>query len=439
MSTPAPISASTPLSAADELGRRTIRKVRARLLPFIFICYAVAYLDRVNVGFAALEMNKDLGLSDTAYAFGVGLFFWGYALLEVPSNLLLARVGARVWIARIMIVWGLVSSAMMFATGPWSFGAMRLLLGVAEAGFYPGIILYLTYWFPIVERAKAVAYFMTATAITGVVGGPLSGLLMQLEGTLGLRGWQWLFLIEGLPALVLGFVVLGYMTDRPEQAHWLTQDERDWLARSLASDRATAAETHTFKDAIRQPLLWLFCLIYFCNNIGFYGITFWLPRIVQNFSGLGTLYTTMLSALPYACAMIVMVSVAWHSDRRRERRWHIAVASVTGSAGLLLASQATTPVQGLLALALTASGIYSVAPVFWALPTSVLSGTAAAGGVAFINSIGNLGGSVGPMIIGRVHDRTGTYSAALATLAVAPALVAILVLQVPLRRRPPSS
>ena len=439
MNTPAPISASTPLSAADELGRRTIRKVRARLLPFIFICYAVAYLDRVNVGFAALEMNKDLGLSDTAYAFGVGLFFWGYALLEVPSNLLLARVGARVWIARIMIVWGLVSSAMMFATGPWSFGAMRLLLGVAEAGFYPGIILYLTYWFPIVERAKAVAYFMTATAITGVVGGPLSGLLMQLEGTLGLRGWQWLFLIEGLPALVLGFVVLGYMTDRPEQAHWLTQDERDWLARSLASDRATAAETHTFKDAIRQPLLWLFCLIYFCNNIGFYGITFWLPRIVQNFSGLGTLYTTMLSALPYACAMIVMVSVAWHSDRRRERRWHIAVASVTGSAGLLLASQATTPVQGLLALALTASGIYSVAPVFWALPTSVLSGTAAAGGVAFINSIGNLGGSVGPMIIGRVHDRTGTYSAALATLAVAPALVAILVLQVPLRRRPPSS
>jgi ACS family tartrate transporter-like MFS transporter len=435
---PAIRPAATGASVIDQLGPRTIKKVRGRLLPFIFICYAIAYLDRVNVGFAALEMNKDIGLSDAAYAFGAGLFFWGYALLEVPSNLVLAKVGARMWIARIMILWGLVSCAMMFVTGPWSFGAMRLLLGVAEAGFYPGIILYLTYWFPIAERAKAVAFFMTATAITGVVGGPLSGLLMQLDGVLGLRGWQWLFVIEGLPAILVGFVVLVYMTDRPEQAHWLTQEERDWLTTRLEADRATSAHTHTFRDAVRQPLLWLFCLIYFSNNIGFYGVTFWLPRIVQNFSGLGTLYTTMLSAVPYACAMVVMVTVAWHSDRRHERRWHVAIASATGCVGLLLASQATTPTQGLLALALTASGIWSVAPVFWALPTSVLSGTAAAGGVAFINSVGNLGGFVGPLIIGLVHGRTGTYSAALATLAFAPALLSFLVLQVPLRRKQPS-
>jgi D-galactonate transporter len=427
VTTPRPV----PLRAAPDIGARTIQKVRLRLLPFIFLCYSIAYLDRVNVGFAALEMNRDLGLSDTAYAFGAGLFFWGYAVLEVPSNLILARVGARRWIARIMLGWGVVSSAMMFVSGPVSFAAMRLLLGIAEAGFYPGIILYLTYWFPAAERAKAVAYFMTATAITGVIGGPMSGLLMQAEGVLGLRGWQWLFLVEGIPAIVLGFVVLVYMTDRPHDAHWLTDDERAWLMDRLAAERSASPYTHGFAAALRHPLLWLFCAIYFCNNIGFYGVTFWLPRIVQNFSGLGTLATTMLTALPYCCAMVAMVSVAAHSDRHRERRWHVAIVSWTGALGLLLTSQARSPEAGLLALCLTASGIWSVMAPFWALPTALLSHTAAAGGIAFINSVGNLGGFFGPSIIGMVHQRTNSFSSALAVLAIAPALVGVLVVRVP--------
>jgi ACS family tartrate transporter-like MFS transporter len=428
-----PRPAPPALSAVQdrELHARTMGKVRLRLLPFIFLCYAIAYLDRVNVGFAALEMNRDLGLSDTAYAFGAGLFFWGYAILEVPSNLILARVGARRWIARIMIGWGVVSAAMMFVTGAKSFAAMRLLLGVAEAGFYPGIILYLTYWFPLAERAKAVAFFMTATAITGVIGGPLSGLLMQLDGVWGLRGWQWLFLMEGIPAIVVGFIVLVCMTDRPQHATWLQADERDWLIAKLASEQSVSANTHSFGVALRQPLLWLFCAIYFCNNIGFYGVTFWLPKIVQNFSGFGTLATTMLTALPYLCAMIAMVLVAIHSDHRRERRWHVATVSGVGAIGLLLASRAESPVAGLLALCVTASGIWSVMAPFWALPTAFLANTAAAGGIAFINSIGNLGGFFGPSIIGIVHQRTGSFSSALAVLAIAPALLAVLVLRVP--------
>jgi ACS family tartrate transporter-like MFS transporter len=428
-----------PAGATDLVGVRTIRKVRVRLLPYIFLCYAIAYLDRVNVGFAALEMNRDLALSDAAYAFGAGLFFWGYALLEVPSNLILARVGARVWIARIMIGWGVVSSAMMFISGPWSFAAFRLALGVAEAGFFPGMILYLTYWFPTVERAKAVAFFMTATALTGVIGGPLSGLLMQLDGALGLRGWQWLFLLEGFPAIVLGVTTLYYLTDRPEQASWLAPDERDWLIARLASEKTVETHAHSFGAALRSPILWLFCAIYFCNNVGFYGLTFWLPKIVQNFSGLGTLGTTMLTALPYLCAVIVMVSVAMHSDLRRERRKHVAAVSATGAVGLLLASQAGTPTGGLLALCVTACGIWSVMGPFWALVTATLSNTAAAGGIAFINSVGNLGGFFGPQVIAFAHQRTHDYSTALAFLAIAPATLAVLVLLVPTRKAEPGT
>jgi len=427
---PAPMPAAGPALEA-----RTIRKVRLRLIPFMFICYAIAYLDRVNVGFAALEMNRDIGLSDAAYSIGAGLFFWGYALLEVPSNLILARVGARRWIARIMIGWGLVSMAMMFAQGPWSFAALRLLLGVAEAGFFPGMILYLTYWFPAAERAKAVAFFMTATAITGVIGGPLSGGLMELDGLLGLRGWQWLFVVEGLPAIFFGFITLAYLTDRPEEATWLADEERTWLCDRLAQERASLAHTHSFRAALKQPLIWLFCAIYFCNNIGFYGLTFWLPRVVQNFSGFGTFMTTMVTALPYLCATIVMVLVAMHSDRTGERRWHVALASGTGALGLVLASQAHSPVSGLLALCLAASGIWSVMGPFWTLPTAVLSSTAAAGGIAFINSVGNLGGFFGPFLIGMVRQQTGSFSIALAALAVAPAVLALLVLRVPLGKR----
>jgi D-galactonate transporter len=420
---------------ADAIEKATILKVRLRLLPFMFVCYSIAYLDRVNVGFAALEMNRDIGLSDAAYAFGAGLFFWGYATLEVPSNLILARVGARVWIARIMIIWGVVSSAMMFVSGPWSFAAFRLALGVAEAGFFPGMILYITYWFPAAERARAVAFFMTATALTGVIGGPLSGLLMELDGALGIRGWQWLFLIEGLPAVIFGVVTLFYLTDRPEQAAWLEPAEREWLCARLAAERSEHPLDHSFAAALRSPVLWLFCAIYFSNNIGFYGLTFWLPKIIQNFSGFGTLATTMVTAVPYTCAVVAMVMVARHSDLTRERRFHVAAVSATGSLGLFLASQAGTPVQSFLAICLTACGIWSVMAPFWALVTATLSNTAAAGGIAFINALGNLGGFFGPSIIGLVHARTGSFQSALAVLAIAPLALAVLVCFVPVRRR----
>jgi len=420
---------------ADAIEKTTILKVRLRLLPYMFICYSIAYLDRVNVGFAALEMNRDIGLSDAAYAFGAGLFFWGYAVLEVPSNLILARVGARVWIARIMIIWGVVSSAMMFVSGPWSFAAFRLALGVAEAGFFPGMILYLTYWFPAAERARAVAFFMTATALTGVIGGPLSGLLMELDGAFGLRGWQWLFLIEGVPAVIFGVVTLFYLTDRPEQATWLEPTEREWLCARLAAERTDHSVDHSFATALRSPVLWLFCAIYFSNNIGFYGLTFWLPKIIQNFSGFGTLATTMVTAVPYACAVVAMVLVARHSDLTRERRFHVAVVSAIGSLGLFLASQAGTPTQSFLAICLTACGIWSVMAPFWALVTGTLSNTAAAGGIAFINALGNLGGFFGPSIIGLVHARTGSFQSALAVLAIAPLALAVLVSFVPVRRR----
>jgi ACS family tartrate transporter-like MFS transporter len=396
-------------------------RVRWRLIPFMFLLYVVNYLDRVNIGFAALQMNRDLGFGPEVYGYGAGIFFWGYLLFEIPSNLLMDRVGARIWIARIMIGWGLVSTSMMFMHTATAFYALRFLLGIAEAGFFPGMILYLTYWFPASERAKAVAQFMTATAIAGVIGGPLSGALLTLGGTFGLRGWQWLFLLEGMPSILLGIVVLIYLTDRPEQAYWLTDEQRTWLVARMHADRAaraTASHHASITAALTNPVVWLFALLYFCIVVCFYGVTFFLPTILKQLSGLSDLQVGLLAAIPYVVAAVTMVLVGMSSDRSGERHVHVAACVIVGAIGLVLSSMTTQPVLALAALSLAAAGIWGGLGPFWAMPTAYLSsGTAAAGGIALINSIGNLGGFLGPSLVGTIVQRTGSYPTALATIA----------------------
>lgn len=406
-------------------------KIRFRLIPFMFLLYVVAYLDRVNVGFAILQMDRDLGFGPQVFGRGAGIFFLGYTLFEVPSNLLMARVGARIWIARIMIVWGLVSAAMMYVDSVPLFYASRFLLGVAEAGFFPGMILYLTYWFPASERAKAVAQFMTGTAIANVIGGPLSGLLLTLDGTMGLHGWQWLFLVEGIPAVLLGIFVLYYLTEGPAQAHWLTADERKWLIARMDADRAACATGHdssSLKAALTSPRVWFLGLLYFTIVVGFYGITFWLPQIMRSLSGFSNIKIGLISAIPYVIAAVVMVVVATSSDRTGERRWHVAVPSFFSAAGLILSASTSDPTLSLAALSLAAAGIWGALGPFWSLPTAFLTGAAAAGGIALINSLGNLGGFLSPMLIGEIRARTDSFALALYVLAAAPFLTGLLVL-----------
>lgn len=414
-----------------------LAKARRRLIPFLFLLYVVAYLDRVNVGFAALQMNADLGFSAAVFGLGAGIFFVTYTLFEVPSNLLLERFGARVWIARIMITWGLVSAGMMFVQGPASFYALRLLLGLFEAGFFPGIILYLTYWFPAAERARATAYFMTAVALAGVIGGPVSGALLTLDDVMGLRGWQWMFLLEGLPATLLGIVVLFYLPNGPADARWLTHDERAALLARLDHDRGTGASQHHHRlsTALATPQVWRLSLVYFCLVVGLYGISFWMPQILRAQAAWSDLQVGLVSALPYVVAAIAMVVVAAHSDRTGERRWHIAIPLWLGAVGFVLASQSTNAALSVLTLAVAAIGIYSAVGPFWTLPTAFLRGSAAAGGIALINSVGNVGGFVGPYAVGFVRDATGRFEAGL--LLLAGLLVTGGLLALPRDRRPP--
>ena len=415
---------------ADPIAASALRKVRWRLIPFLFLLYIVAYLDRVNVGFAAIDMNRDLGFSAAVYGMGSGLFFLTYTLLEVPSNLLLARLGARVWLARIMFTWGVASTAMIFVTGPASFYLLRLLLGAAEAGFFPGIIFYLTQWFPARERARAVGLFMTATAMAGVIGAPLSSALLRFDGALGLRGWQWLFLVEGLPAIVLAPVVLLKMTERPADATWLTADERRWLSNEMAAEQAHTTGAHvTLGAALRSARLWIVSVPYLCIVIAFYGVSFWLPQIVQANSGLGSATVVLLSAIPYVAATMGLVLVGASSDRFHERRWHVAVPCVIGALGFVLTVLAPqTPAVSLATLSIAAFGIWGTLGPFWTLPTSFLRGTAAAGGIALVNSVGNVGGFVGPILVGWIREATGRFEPGLLTLAGILALGAVVVL-----------
>ena len=405
---------------ADEIEKKVVRKVSRRLLPFMFILYIVAYLDRVNVGFAALQMNADLNFSASVFGLGSGIFFLGYFLFEIPSNLILGRVGARIWIARIMITWGIVASASAFIQGPRTFYLVRCLLGLSEAGFFPGMILYLTYWFPARHRAKTVALFMTATAVSGSIGGPLSGMLLTMHGIAGLAGWQWLFIVEGLPAILLGVIVLFYLTDSPEKAKWLSEEERNWLVERLRTE-VRAKEQRGIRDffaAAGSGRVWLLSMIYFSVVIGMYGVSLWMPQIIKGVSGRSDLFVGIVSIIPYLFAAFGMTAIGLHSDRTSERRLHVAGSTLLASAGLLSAAYADTPVIQMAGLSLTAVGIWGSLGPFWALPTSFLSGSAATGGIALINSVGNLGGFLGPYLIGVIKDNTGVFKYGLIALSL---------------------
>jgi MFS transporter, ACS family, tartrate transporter len=417
----------------NSLAEATLTKVRWRLIPFLFLLYVIAYLDRVNVGYAALDMNRDLGFSAAVYGFGSGIFFLSYTLLEVPSNLMLARVGARQWIARIMATWGLVSMAMVFVDTPLSFYVLRFVLGAAEAGFFPGLILYLTHWFPARERARAIALFMTATAMAGVIGAPISSAILQLDGFGGLHGWQWLFIIEGLPAVLLAPVVWRRLTERPADAAWLNADERQWLTAEMAKDQAQTNNVHvSFGAAARSGRLWALSALYFCIVIAFYGVSFWLPQIVQATGGLSSARVILLTAIPYVAATIGLVVIGSRSDAKAERRWHVAVPCLIGAAGFVLTVLAPqTAAASLLMLSIAAFGIWGALGPFWAMPTAFLRGTAAAGGIAIVNSIGNIGGFAGPFLIGWVRDATGSFEGGLLTLAAVLVAGAAIALSLP--------
>jgi MFS transporter, ACS family, tartrate transporter len=410
-----------------EVEIRTIAKVSKRLVPFLIICYFVAYLDRVNVGFAALTMNQDLGLSQTAFGFGAGIFFIAYFIFEVPSNLLLERFGARKWIARIMLSWGILSGLMAFipsigrATGlgnEYSFYLVRVLLGVAEAGFFPGIIFYLTLWFPAEYRARIVGYFMAAIPLSTVIGAPISGALLYLHGGLGLAGWQWLFIIEAVPAIILAFVVFFYLTDRPADAAWLAPDERAWLAERLALEQRQrlAVRDYSVAEALVNPRVIGLSLVYFGAVATNYGLSFFLPQIVKAF-GLNTFLTTLVSATPYVAGLIGMVWWGRRSDRVAERRFHTALPLFIAAAGIAVSTALDDPTLKMISLCVAGFGIFANLPVFWTLPTAFLSGAAAACGIAVINSIGNLAGFAGPFAMGWIKDHTGSYTGGLLLLA----------------------
>jgi ACS family tartrate transporter-like MFS transporter len=430
--TPSPVSPSP------------VARVIRRLVPFIFICYVVAYIDRVNIGFAAADLQKDLGLSDSAYGLGAGLFFLGYFLFEIPSNLILERVGARRWIARIMIVWGLVSMGTMFVTGKTSFYIARVQLGLAEAGFFPGVVLYLTYWIPVTDRARANALFMTAAPIAMIVGAPVSAGLLALDGWLGLRGWQWLFLVEGLPAVLLGIVTLWYLTDRPEQATWLSPAEREWLSGEMARERAVRLH-HQHGSEIRSLLsgrVWVLSTAYFLNAVVTYGVFLWLPRILSDASGFSGLRLGAITAIPFVAALGAMVLIGRHSDRTGERKWHVVACALTAAAGLLLATAFQTSwLLIVLSFTLSQIGQRSVMSVFWAIPPIFLGGAAAAAGIAMINAIGNLGGALGPTVMGWLRESTGSYTGGLLVLVGALVVEAVLVmsLRLPARGRATTS
>jgi len=373
----------------------------------------------VNVGFAALEMNRDLGFGPAVYGFGAGVFFLGYCLFEVPSNLVLYRVGARRWIARIMVSWGLAASAMILVHTAWSFYLLRFLLGVAEAGFFPGIIFYLTHWYPARERAKAYAWFLAAIPISGVLGGPISGALLGLDGLLGMQGWQWLFLLEGIPSVIVGMLVLVLLPDRPRDARWLPSTERDWLEVTLEAERvhSTAGHAPNLRKALRNPVVWLLGALYFLLIVSLYGFALWLPQLIKATGEFSNFQVGVITAIPYTVAAIGMVLVGRRSDRTGERYLYLALPALAGAAGFIMVTRIDTTGLLVAALTLTAFGVLGWLGPFWALPTAFLKEQAAAGGIALINSLGAMGGFVGPYLLGEVKQRTGSFTWGLLTLA----------------------
>ena len=405
---------NTATPASSLLEERVIRKITWRLIPFLMLLYLVAFLDRINVGFAALTMNKDIGLTSQMFGLGSGIFFLGYFAFEVPSTVILHKVGARFWIGRVMITWGLVSVAMAFTRGPISFYALRFLLGLAEAGFFPGIILYLSYWFPSNHRSAVTAMFMAAAPAAGLIGSPISGALMQLNGLLGLRGWQWLFLAEGLPALVLGAITFRFLTDRPADAAWLTADERNWLSQTILREQAAIKDPRSAWSSLMDWKVLALSLAYFGTSAGLYAIGFWAPLIVKGL-GFSTVEVGFLVAIPNLIAVIGMILWSRNSDRTSERYWHAAIACIIAAAGMALAARAGSSIfLAITGLSLTAFGVSAAKPPLWSLPTTFFAGTAAAASIGLINSLGTLGGFVGPYMIGAssgggAHFSRGLY------------------------------
>ncbi len=412
-----------------QLEKRTMAKVSARLIPFLILCYFVAYLDRVNLAFAALEMNKDLAFSATVYGTGAGIFFLSYFLLETPSNLVLVRVGARRWIARIMFTWGILSGCMALVSSETGFYVVRFLLGAAEAGFFPGIIFYLTLWFPAAYRGRIIGMFMAAIPLSAVVGAPLSSLLLYLDGGFGLRGWQWIFILEAIPAVILSVVVYFYLTEKPADAKWLAADERDWLIARQENERAhrEAVENHSVLQALTNPKVLALGVVGISIAYSIYALAYFLPQVVKAF-GVTNMQTGLITAIPFAVGTIGMVWYGRRSDRLLERRSHAAIALLLTGLGIAAAAVIDDPYIKMAWLCLAGFGAFAVLPAFWAMPTAFLSGSAAAAGIAFINSIANISGFVGPMIIGRIKDATGSFSGGFLVVAGISVVAAIVML-----------
>lgn len=427
-----------------DIEARTVGRLTRRLIPFLMLCYFVAYLDRVNVGFAALGMNKALGLTETMFGLGAGIFFIAYFFFEVPSNLALERLGASKWIARIMVSWGVVAGAMAFIpqishglgiVPSTTYITLRVLLGLAEAGFFPGIIFFLTIWFPARYRGQMIGWFMAAIPLSTVIGGPISGALLNING-LGLAGWQWLYLIEALPAILIGIVTFFYLTDRPDHATWLPPDERAWLVNRLAAERAQRERTRRFSvlEAIGDTRVLLLAFVYFGINGTNYGLSFFLPQIVRGF-GLSYTLTGFVTALPYLAGVIGMIYWGRHSDRTGERREHFAIAALVAALGIAGSTLIDNPVGKMILLTLAGFGIFGGLPTFWTLPTNFLAGAAAAAGIATVNSLGNLAGFFGPYVMGKVKDSTGSYTVGLLTIASVSVFAMLVTLSLPHDRK----
>jgi len=435
-----------------DIATRCRARVVRRLMPFLFVLYVIAYLDRVNVGFAKLGgMNTDLNFSDAVIGFGAGIFFIGYVVLEIPGSILVEKWTAKGWIARIMISWGILAMLTGFIHTEKQFYIIRLLLGAAEAGFFPGIIVYLSHWFRYQDRAKAVAYLMTAVSVSNIIGSPLSGLIMKVHW-LGIAGWRWMFILEGFPAIIMGIVTLFYLTDWPHQAKWLPKEEKDWLINELEQEKKTRAAENSLNSShseqtLRQLIMKilvafkhrevvLLTLAYFFMVTGVYGLNFWIPSIIKKMSDLSTFQISLLSALPYCFGLITILLVGWHSDKTQERRWHTAISMMAATAGLILSVVFGNFAPVAIAMpCITGAGNSGYLPGFWALPTSFLSGTTAAASIGLINMVGNLGGFVGPSVVGFVSTKTGSYYGGVLYLAASALIAAFLILSLRATRK----
>jgi MFS transporter, ACS family, tartrate transporter len=429
------MDATTSMNAPIE--QRTMRKVYLRVLPFVFACYFLCYLDRINISFAALTMNKDLGLDPAIYGMAAGAFFWGYFLFEVPSNLILEKVGARMWIARIMVTWGLLSGATAFCVGPWSFMSVRFLLGLAEAGLYPGMVLYFTYWFPDRHRARIISGFTLALPFAVALGAPVSTAFLELNGLAGLKGWQWMYLLEAAPTVILGVVVFFYMTDRPAQAHWLAPDERNWLGSTIEHENRQI-EAHGVVSLWRSfwdPKVLLLTINYLGIVTASLGMLLFLPQIVKTL-GFTNMQVGFVTMIPYTCGAIAMLFVGWLSDRIGERRWNLFATCTLGCIGLVICGLNVNSYWAIVGMSIAAIGFYGSKGPFWSMPPMFLTGSAAAASIAWINSVGNLGGFFGPTMVGWAREISGSYAGglyALAAFAFVSAVVAMLWLNIPHR------